>query len=131
MARTINLLLALLGVSLVLATGGVALLAGQDDDRGESAGASPAEASATKTDRVEIKGFKFMPAAVEVKAGSKVTFVNDDSAGHTATSKTAGTFDTDRIKQGESKSVTLGKPGEFDYICAYHPTMKGKIRVVR
>lgn len=129
--RSIDRLLALLGVSLVLATGGVALLADQDGDGDQSASASPAEDSVANTDRVEIKGFKFMPAAVEVKAGSKVTFVNDDSAAHTATSKTGGAFDTDRIKKGESKSVTLDQPGEFDYICAYHPLMKGKIRVVR
>ncbi len=121
----------MLGVLLVIATAGVALVADKDSRSGQSAGASPGEGSVRTTDRVEIKAFKFMPAAADVKAGSKVTFVNADSAAHTATAKAAGAFDTDRIKKGQSKSVTLKEPGEFDYICAYHPLMKGKIRVVR
>ncbi len=121
----------MLGVLLVIATVGVALVADKDSPSGQSAGASPVEESARTTNRVEIKAFKFMPAAAELKAGSKVTFVNADSAAHTATAKAAGAFDTDRIKKGQSKSVMLKEPGEFDYICAYHPLMKGKIRVVR
>ena len=122
----------MLGVLLVIATPGVALVADEDSRSGQSAGPSPIERSVRTTDRVEIKAFKFMPAAAEAKAGSKVTFVNADTAAHTATSKTVGAFDTDRIKKGgQSRSVTLKEPGEFDYICAYHPFMKGKIRVVR
>ena len=121
----------MLAVLLVVAAAGVALVAKDDGGGGQSADASPAEGSVRVSDRVRIKAFKFMPAAAEVKAGSKVTFVNDDSAAHTATAKTAGAFDTDMIKKGEKESVTLAAPGEFDYICAYHPFMKGKIRVVR
>ncbi len=131
MTRSTIRILAVLGVLLVVAAAGVALVADKGSRDGQSAGASPVERSLRATDRVEIKAFKFMPAAAQVKAGSKVTFVNDDTAAHTATSKTVGAFDTDRIKKGESKRVTLREPGEFDYICAYHPFMKGKIRVVR
>ena len=129
--RSKNRVLAAIGVLLVVAAAGVALVAKEDSGGGESAGASPVEGSVRVSDRVQIKAFKFMPAAAEVKAGSKVTFVNADSAAHTATAKAVGAFDTDRIKKGESKRVALKEPGEFDYICAYHPFMKGKIRVVR
>ncbi len=81
--------------------------------------------------RVSIKAFKYGPETVTVKAGSKITFANDDTADHTATSTAGGAFDTDRIPKGASRSVTLRKPGTFDYICAYHPFMKGKLEVVR
>ncbi|MGI8945275.1 MAG: cupredoxin domain-containing protein [Thermoleophilaceae bacterium] len=130
MPRSIDRALALLGAALVIATGGVALAAdtgGGNDDHAASAGS---DGAAVKTSRVEIKDFKYIPPAIEVKAGTKVTFVNDDTANHTATSSTAGAFDTDRIERGKSKSVTLDEAGEFAYICAYHPFMKATIRVV-
>ncbi len=129
--RSRTRVLALLGVLLVVAAAGVALMADKDTRGGQSAGASRVMGSVQASDRVEINAFEFMPAAAEAKAGSKVTFINNDAAAHTATSKTVGAFDTDMIKKGKSKSVTLKEPGEFNYICAYHPFMKGKIRVVR
>jgi len=113
----------------VLATGGVALLSDKAGSSEQSAGATPA-GSAKKTDRVQITDFKYKPPAVEVKVGTKVTFVNDDTAAHTATSKTPGAFDSGSIGQGESKSVVVKKAGDFDYYCAFHPFMKAKIRVV-
>ncbi|HEV2723448.1 MAG TPA: cupredoxin family copper-binding protein [Thermoleophilaceae bacterium] len=128
--RLFDRLLVALGVALVLGTGGVALLSQKDGGGEQSASASQVEGPVSKEGRVGIKAFKYMPAALTVKAGSKVTFVNDDTADHTATSTAGGAFDTDRIEKGKSGSVTLRKPGSFDYICAYHPFMKGKIRVV-
>lgn len=119
-----------LGVAVVLAVGAVALLKNEDSGAERSASHSPSAASARKTGRVAIKDFRYKPAAVEVTAGSRVTFVNEDSAGHTATGTARGAFDTDRIRRGESKSVTLREPGDYAYICAYHPFMKGTIRVV-
>jgi len=130
MSRVFQRLLAPLGVALVLATGGVALLIDKADSGGQSAGAASAAGSAKKTDRVTIVDFKYKPPAVEVKVGSKVTFVNDDTAAHTATSKSPGAFDSGSIRQGERKSVVVKKAGEFDYFCAFHPFMKAKIRVV-
>lgn len=78
---------------------------------------------------VRIVDFKYAPAELTVPAGTTVTFVNDDSAGHTATSEQSGAFDTGGIDRGESGKVTLEKSGTFAYICAFHPFMKGSITV--
>jgi len=129
MSNPLDRILAVLGAAHVLATGGVALLSDKAGSSEQSAGATPA-GSAKKTDRVQITDFKYKPPAVEVKVGSKVTFVNDDTAAHTATSKTPGAFDSGLIGQRESKSVVVKKAGDFDYYCAFHPFMKAKIRVV-
>ena len=131
MSRPLNLILAALGISLVLATGGVALLSDKVASDGQSASASPSAGSAIKTNRVKITDFKYKPPAVEVKVGSKVTFVNEDSAAHTGTSRTPGAFDSGSIRRGESKSVVLKKAGNFDYYCAFHPFMKAKLRAVK
>ncbi len=85
-----------------------------------------AAASAFAADHaVTIKGMKFSPATLSVKAGDTVTFTNQDSAPHTATAK--GAFDTGRLNKGQSKRITIGSAGSFAYICTIHPMMKGKI----
>lgn len=129
MSRPRDLFLAALGTSLVLATGGVALFSDKAGSTEQSEASGPA-VSVERTGRVRITDFKYKPPSVQVKAGSKLTFVNDDKAAHTATSKTPGAFDTGSIKQGQTKTVVLQKAGNFDYYCAFHPFMKAKIQVV-
>lgn len=73
---------------------------------------------------VTIQGFAFSPAALTVAAGDTVTFVNQDSAPHTAT---GGGFDTGRLNKGQSAKVTIGAAGEFAYKCNFHPSMTGVI----
>lgn len=76
---------------------------------------------------VTIEGMKFSPAMLSIAAGDTVTFVNKDSAPHTATAQ--GTFDTGRLEQGQSGQLTFAAAGSFDYICTVHPAMKGTIVV--
>ena len=77
----------------------------------------------------------YVPADVKVKAGETLTWKNDDTAIHTATSgKDAtpdGKFDTSLISPGQSsKPQTLPtEPGEYSYFCTLHPWMTGKVIV--
>jgi plastocyanin len=56
--------------------------------------------TAARTATVAIASFKYRAPTVHVRAGGRVTWVNHDSAGHTATF-TAGPskLDTDRLKR--------------------------------
>jgi plastocyanin len=76
---------------------------------------------------VAISGFSFSPRTVTVNVGDSVTWTNSDAQTHTATSGTA--WNTGDIGNGESKSVTMRRSGTFDYICAIHPTMTGRVVV--
>jgi plastocyanin len=76
---------------------------------------------------VTIAGFAFSPAAVTVRVGDRVTWRNDDSTTHTATSGSA--WSTGNISPGSSKSITFTRAGTYDYICAIHPTMTGRVVV--
>ncbi|MHB1102874.1 MAG: cupredoxin domain-containing protein [Devosia sp.] len=76
---------------------------------------------------VNIKGMKFSPATLNVAPGDTVTFVNQDSAPHTATAKD-GAFDTGRLSRGESATVTVAAGGAHNYICTVHPAMKGVVK---
>ncbi|MEM7641865.1 MAG: cupredoxin family copper-binding protein [Pseudomonadota bacterium] len=75
---------------------------------------------------VQIKGFTFQPARLEIAAGDSVTFVNADGSAHTATGRG---FDTGRLARGQQASLTFDRPGSYDYICEVHPAMRGRITV--
>jgi plastocyanin len=70
----------------------------------------------------------FSPNPVEVKVGETVTWVNDDSARHTVTSKD-GIFDSGIMGKGQSFSYTFDKAGEYPYFCEPHPNMVGTVVV--
>ena len=101
----------------------------------------PAQAQAASTISI-AKGSQnadnsqfFVPTEVKVKAGETLTWKNEDTAIHTATSgKDAtpdGKFDTSLISPAQSsKPQTMpNEPGEYSYFCTLHPWMTGKVIV--
>ncbi len=80
------------------------------------------------TNEVIIQNFQFQPATLTVKAGTKVTWVNRDDEPHTATD-TDKRFGSKALDTGDSFSTEFTKPGTYDYYCALHPHMTGKIIV--
>lgn len=95
---------------------------------GESSGSGGAGSGASGN-AVDIKDFNFVPATLTVKAGTKVTWTNSDSAAHTATADVDGGFDTDKLEKGAKGSVTFKKPGNYAYHCDFHAYMKGTVVV--
>ncbi len=87
-------------------------------------------AATASPNRVEIKDFMFHPAALQVVAGAKVTFVNRDEEPHTVVSRD-GKFTKSRpLDTDQEFTVALPAPGEYFYFCSVHPQMMGKITVV-
>ncbi len=87
-------------------------------------GAAPSTASVTIGDRV------FQPPATTVAVGGSVTFENADGDEHTATSTGGGGIDSGTLAPGGSYRATFPSAGTFDFLCAFHPDMRGSIRVV-
>jgi plastocyanin len=81
-----------------------------------------------KTHTVTIVGMRFQPETITVARGDTIIWVNKDLVPHTATSE-AGRFDSKDIEAEKSWRYTIRKRGEFAYICTFHPTMKGMLRV--
>ena len=77
---------------------------------------------------VMIKDFAFAPETLEITAGTTVTWMNEDSAPHTATSSD-GVFQSGKLDKGESFSHTFEEAGTFEYFCEYHPGMKATVTV--
>ena len=81
-----------------------------------------------QTNTVEIRGFKYAPGNLQVPAGATVTFHNFDGAPHTATARD-GSWNTDTLEQGDEKTLTFDKPGDYAYFCTIHPGMKAILHV--
>jgi plastocyanin len=83
--------------------------------------------------RITVKLFQFQPARLEVKAGTTVTWVNEDDIGHTITSGAPdnkdGRFDMRLAGKGATFSFTFAQRGTYAYFCNRHNSMMGEIHV--
>jgi plastocyanin len=89
---------------------------------------STREAASPAANQVVIENFSFVPATMTVKAGTKVTWVNRDDVPHTATD-TDKRFNSKTLDTDDQFSFTFSQPGTYNYFCALHPKMTGKITV--
>ncbi|MCI0545963.1 MAG: cupredoxin family copper-binding protein, partial [Candidatus Rokubacteria bacterium] len=78
-----------------------------------------------------IRGFAFEP--IEVEAGRAVTITNADAVPHTVTAgkpaEPSGAFDSGLLGRGESFTLRLDEPGEYEFYCTYHTFMRGRVVV--
>ena len=98
---------------------------------GQSATPSPS-ASAPLNANVTILNFAFSPTSITVKQGSKVTWTNQDTAGHTV-QETDGQVgpNSSTIGKGQSYSFIFNTVGTFQYHCSIHPDMTGMVTVTQ
>lgn len=74
---------------------------------------------------------QFQPAVLIVQKGTTVQFPNLDAFFHNVFSVTPdNSFDLGSYRQGETKGVTMSKPGVVNVYCNMHPQMVGHILVV-
>jgi plastocyanin len=79
--------------------------------------------------RIPIQQSTFLPASVTVRAGTKITWSNEDEAVHTVTGADQS-WDSGRLPIGGTFSHTFDEPGTYDFVCTIHRTMQGTITVV-
>ena len=96
---------------------------------------------------VTLKSLMFMPAVLKVKAGTTVTWRNDEPITHTVTSGEAtgvdkstglrsgqhanGLFDATLNGSGDTFSYTFDKPGTYSYYCNIHQGMNAEVVVTK
>ncbi|MFL6491703.1 MAG: plastocyanin/azurin family copper-binding protein [Nitrososphaera sp.] len=122
---------------------------GTEEEAEGATGATTTTTSDEGTDEVavripegasELTEDAYTPNPVEVNVGGTVTWINDDSAAHTATSGSSssgstgvfgGTDDSPEIigPEGDTQSFTFNEAGEFEYYCTLHPNMVGTVVV--
>jgi plastocyanin/uncharacterized membrane protein len=77
---------------------------------------------------VVIRQMHFEPSTLNVKAGDKVEWKNEDIFSHTVTAND-GTFDSGLIAPGSSWQTTISKTGMLAYHCRPHPNMTAELLV--
>lgn len=92
------------------------------------AGRAGTNNASANPNEVVIANFSFEPATLTVKAGTTVTWVNQDDEPHTATA-TDKRFNSKTLDNGDRFSQEFNAPGVYNYYCALHPKMTGKIIV--
>jgi plastocyanin len=95
--------------------------------------AASAPAGGDSGPTIAIQTFQFTPSPLEVRTGTKITWVNRDEITHTVTSGTPenrdGRFDSPLEGKGAAFSATLDRPGTYTYFCNRHQSMRGEIHV--
>jgi len=94
----------------------------------ESVGASAEASPAAATHTVMIQGYAFSPAALTVRVGDTVTWMNMDTAPHDVTSAD-GELASPTLRTGQTWSWTATKATSLSYICSIHPDMKATMTV--
>ncbi len=77
---------------------------------------------------IKVDNFTFTPETLTVPANSTVTWTNKDDVPHVIAS-TDGLFRSKGLDTDDHYSFQFTKPGTYNYFCAIHPKMTGKIVV--
>ena len=118
------LFLAALGLAAMLTFASVA-----GAQKASVVGTQKQQKQATRT--VLIQNFSFKPAHITIKRGTKVTWINKDTAPHTATAINGKSFHSPVLRKGQSYSHTFKTAGKWGYYCKIHPDMRGSVTVTR
>jgi plastocyanin len=83
---------------------------------------------AADDNHITINSFAFTPKKLTVKAGTTVTWTNQDQTIHSIVCPELKLRSTP-LDTNDSFSYTFSKAGNYDYICGVHPFMKGQVVV--
>ncbi len=87
---------------------------------------APVMAGADAT--AKIDNFTFEPDKLTVKAGTTVTWINEDDIPHTVVA-TDRAFRSKALDTDDKFSFTFTTPGSYEYFCSLHPHMKAVVVV--
>ena len=93
-----------------------------------AATAFPAPAAQAADTEVKIGNFTFAPQRLAVKAGTTVTWINEDDIPHAVASSTK-LFKSKTLDTEDKFAFTFTTPGIYEYFCSLHPRMTGAVVV--
>ena len=97
---------------------------GDDNSTSSNGSSNPPPANA-----VNIAGLAFSPTNLTVKAGTTVTWTNNDAATHTVTSDNGAFTSSGNLKTNDTYQFTFMTAGSYPYHCTIHPSMQATITV--
>jgi plastocyanin len=88
----------------------------------------PARKPAPRTVNARITSLAYIPARIEIAAGTTVQWKNNDPLIHTVTA-TDGSFKSPQFGLDGTYRHTFTRPGTYNYYCILHPNMKATVVV--
>ena len=85
--------------------------------------AAPAQTSGTA--KVSVGDNFYKPDAIEITAGTKVTWKNNGKILHNVKPVKGDKWGTGALTKGKSYSYTFKKPGKYAYYCTFHGSPSG------
>lgn len=76
-----------------------------------------------------LQHYAFLPSTIRVRAGSFVTWLNDDEVDHRIAVLGAQPIEGPVMVTGNSYRLRFNSTGEYDVACRIHPTMRGRVIV--
>ena len=76
----------------------------------------------------KIDNFTFAPETLTVKAGTTVTWINQDDIPHTVVASNHS-FKSKALDTDDKFTFTFTTPGSYEYFCSLHPHMKAIVTV--
>jgi plastocyanin len=104
-----------------------ATIAGTGDVTATSAAAAPAPSGPA----VAMRDVAFTPRTLHVKAGTTVTWTNDDRVPHNVVATAGARFGSTNLLQRATYRFRALRPGTIQYECTLHQGMRGTIVVSR
>ncbi len=80
---------------------------------------------------ISISGMAFKPSTITVKAGTKITWTNNDGFAHTVTSDDGSTFSSGNLASYGVFNFTPSAAGTINYHCNIHSGMTATIIVTQ
>lgn len=106
---------------------GLTTACGGDSDTNDATTETTATEAATPA-TVDIEGFAFAPATLEIEAGTTVTWTNQDGFAHSVIADDKA-FSSEELAKGASYEETFDEAGTYAYFCGIHNSMRGVIEV--
>lgn len=89
---------------------------------------SQEQSSVELKETVKLRDNKFLPTTTVVKAGTTVTWINEDQIPHTIKS-VDGIFESTSLEQADTWSYKFEKTGVYNYASADYPEISARIKV--
>jgi plastocyanin len=80
------------------------------------------------TREVHIDNFQFQPQVLQVRVGTRVSWINRDDMPHSVVGP-GSKFRSELLDTDGQYSYVFTRPGTYPYFCGLHPHMTGKIVV--
>lgn len=114
------------GLLLILCSSLVLVFCSKGSSYGGGSNMNNNTTSSTSGNAVIISGMQFGTASLAIKAGTTVTWTNNDNLTHTVTADD-GSFTSGNLNYHDTYSHTFSSVGTYHYHCIYHSNMKADV----